>query len=66
MSRVGLTTIAILGFALLSGTAQAEIFKWVDANGKVHYSDRKMAIQAQKLNVKTGAATIGQNAKDVE
>ncbi len=66
MSRVGLITIVILGFALLSGTAQAEIFKWVDANGKVHYSDRKMNTQAQKLNVNTGSTSIGQSSTDIE
>ncbi len=66
MNRVGVVGIALLGFILLSGAAHAEIFKWVDANGKVHYSDRKISTQAQKVNVKTGASTIGQDTQSVE
>ncbi|NNC68277.1 MAG: DUF4124 domain-containing protein [Gammaproteobacteria bacterium] len=66
MNRVGVVGIALLGFILFSGAAHAEIFKWVDANGKVHYSDRKISTQAQKVNVKTGASTIGQDTQSVE
>ena len=44
----------------MSGAAHAEIFTWVDADGKVHFSDRKISSQAQKINVKTGAKTISQ------
>ena len=66
MNRVGVVGIALLGFILFSGAAQAEIFKWVDANGKVHYSDRKISTQAQKVNVKTGTSTIGQDTQSVE
>ena len=61
MKRIGVVGIALLGFILLSGAAHAEIFKWVDANGKVHFSDRKISSQAQKVNVKTSAKTLGQN-----
>ena len=63
MKRVGIITIVLLGLIVLNGAAHAEIFKWVDANGKVHYSDRKMNTKAQQLNVKTGTATIGQDSK---
>ena len=66
MKRVGIIGFALLGLIVLSSNAHAEIFKWVDTNGKVHYSDRKISTQAQQLNVKTGAMTIGQDSKDVE
>ncbi len=66
MKRVVMFGFILLGMIILSGTAHAEVFKWVDANGKVHYSDRKMTTQAQKLNVKTGTKSNGQNTKDVE
>ena len=66
MNRVAMFVVMLLGLILLSGAAQAEIFKWVDASGKVHYSDRKMNTQAQKLNIKTGSTTIGQSSIDVE
>jgi hypothetical protein len=61
MSKVGVITLALLGFVLMSGVAHAEIFKWVDENGKVHFSDRKTSPKAQTVNVKTGAKTLGQN-----
>ena len=66
MKSVVVFAFILLGMIILSGIAHAEVFKWVDANGKVHYSDRKMTTQAQKLNVKTGAKSVGQNTKDVE
>ena len=66
MKRVGIIIVTLLGFFVLSGVAHAEIFKWVDANGKVHYSDRKSSTQAQTLNVKTGASTLDQTSDDVE
>ena len=61
MNRVGIITITLLAI-MLSSAANAEIFKWVDANGKVHYSDRKISSQAQKVNVKTGTKTHRQNS----
>ena len=59
MIRVGslICAITCFGFSLLSGNVFAEVYKWVDANGKVHYSDRKVDSAAVKLNVSTGAAT---------
>ena len=66
MKRVGIIIVTLLGLFVLSGVAHAEIFKWVDANGKVHYSDRKSSTQAQTLNVKTGASTLDQTSDDVE
>lgn len=66
MKRVGIITVTLLGLFVLSGVAHAEIFKWVDANGKVHYSDRQSSTQAQTLNVKTGASTLDQTSDDVE
>ena len=47
------------------GTANAEVFKWVDANGKIHYSDRKVDSSAEKLNVSIGQASIGSSSSDI-
>ncbi|MCK8515505.1 DUF4124 domain-containing protein [Methylonatrum kenyense] len=33
-------TAGIVGALLLSGVAQAELYRWVDEDGEVHYSDR--------------------------
>jgi len=55
LKRVGVVGLFLMGMAVLSNAAHAEIFKWVDENGKVHYSDRKISPQAETVNVKTGA-----------
>lgn len=66
MNRVGMIGIALLGFVFISSAVHAEVFKWVDENGKVHYSDRKISSKAQKVNVKTGAQTLGQDGQEVK
>lgn len=40
---------ACLAFALVSSTAHAQIYKWVDGNGQTHYSDRKEEAGASKV-----------------
>lgn len=47
-------TALALGAALMlvSVAAAAEIYRWVDANGKVHYSDRPVANDAQSVEVR--------------
>lgn len=41
-------------WVLLSCSAQAEIYKWVDANGKTHFSDKKTdADKAEQVQLKT-------------
>ena len=51
MQRV-LLTIAFVLSLCPCGVASAEVFKWVDANGKVHFSDRPpSARSAAKVDV---------------
>ena len=68
MTRVGkiICSSIFISFLLISSNASAEIYKWVDANGKVHYSDRKVDAAAVKLDVSTGATSIGKSSQDVE
>jgi hypothetical protein len=43
--------------SVLACAAQAEIYRWTDANGKVHFSDQPVAHQkAEKVAVKTQTA----------
>ena len=65
MSRVVFITITLFAI-LLTSAANAEIFKWTDANGKVHYSDRKISSKAQTLNVNTGTQTLDHASQAVE
>ena len=52
---------AILGLALLLclGSASAQVYKWVDANGKTHFSDRPPPAEAKPSQIKpsSGAAS---------
>ncbi len=41
-------SLIVLAFCLSQHTAHAEIYKWVDKNGKVHFSDRKPVDQHKK------------------
>lgn len=43
--------VAALIFSLLSLPSHSQFYKWVDENGKVHYSDKKPATDAVKMNV---------------
>lgn len=48
----------------VTGTiASAEVYKWVDKDGKVHYSDQPTTADAKKLKAKTrDAATVSKPA----
>ena len=39
-------------FSSFAGVTQAEIHKWVDENGKVHYSDKKQDENAETIEIK--------------
>jgi len=65
MKSVGISLLVFF-VIVFSNAASAEIFKWVDANGKVHFSDRKISPAAQVVNVKTGTETISHKEQSVE
>jgi hypothetical protein len=43
---------ALLCLLLLPGLAAAEIYRWTDANGQVHFGQRPVAAGAEKVEVK--------------
>lgn len=52
---LGMTIRALLFLALVPGTAlHAEIYRWVDADGQVHFSDRRMQ-GAERTGIPTAA-----------
>lgn len=64
---------AIRRFLLLSGCmlpafSQAQVYKWVDAQGKTHYSERKEGSEGNKLTELklTPAASASQPARNWE
>jgi hypothetical protein len=42
----------VLGAACCASAGQAQVYKWTDANGKVHYGDRKDAAGARQQELK--------------
>lgn len=52
----------LLCLSLPSVSAAAEVYKWVDANGRVHFSDRKHAAeQAQRVDAQPEAESAADN-----
>jgi len=60
---VRMTFAAVMAILLLGPQAAArDVYKWVDANGKVHYGDRPEAAAAKKLEVRAAEPTPDENA----
>ena len=59
-----ISTVTLLGLLLLSTTASAALFRWVDDDGKVHYSDSVPPSKAQKGH--TEMDKLGNKVKKVE
>lgn len=38
---------------MLASICQAEVYKWTDENGRVHYGDRPQGSESEKLDIKT-------------
>jgi hypothetical protein len=49
------TLVAALAFALTTGSAAmaADIYKWTDANGNVHYNDRPLSESAERVAIES-------------
>ena len=47
-ARTGLSILSLLVSAVLVASASAEVYKWVDDQGRVHYGDRPAGKQADK------------------
>ncbi|NJN39716.1 MAG: DUF4124 domain-containing protein [Gammaproteobacteria bacterium] len=51
--------ITLLALACLAAPAQAQLYKWVDSNGRVQYSDRKPPDGKQSQEVKSTVSAVG-------
>lgn len=68
MMSARLFLMAVTGFLVVTGI-QAEVYRWVDEQGKVHFSDQPNSGGAQKLEIsepKPGSAGIDQEQLDTE
>ncbi|MCG8425983.1 MAG: DUF4124 domain-containing protein [Chromatiales bacterium] len=51
MKTLGITSVFALCCLLLSLQSQGGIYRWVDENGKVHFSDRPVQDDAQEMAI---------------
>ena len=51
--------LGVLAVLVFSQGAAAAVYKWVDENGKVHYSDKPPADNATEMDVETGGDSSG-------
>jgi glutaredoxin len=58
---------AALGLALLlcAGAASAQMYKWVDANGKTHFTDTPPPANAKSAPSKLSGAAVGTTSSDM-
>jgi len=48
-----LAIVIITSLSILSTDLQSEVYKWVDENGKVHYSDKPFDNKSKKVKIKS-------------
>jgi hypothetical protein len=60
------TATLILTAALASTTANAEIYKWTDDDGNVHYTDTPMIASSQRVNIDSKATDNAQVTAQVQ
>jgi hypothetical protein len=53
---------ACLTILFVSSTSHAEIYKWVDANGRTHYSEKKEDAKAKALELKVKSEPVSASA----
>ncbi len=54
-----------LSLIFIAGTAQAEMYRWVDAEGKVHYSDTKPPSSAKKVEEKSFGGNVAVSTENM-
>lgn len=57
-------TIFIIAALLLGTIANAEVYRWTDANGKVHYTDKKPAAKAENITDKVNKQNIDTSTEE--
>lgn len=61
-----LLSAAVLLSVVQPGGVQAKVYTWVDANGKVHYSDKKQNASAQDVSAKLKNSNTDSSHREVE
>lgn len=60
------TLFSLIITLLFTSSASAQIYKWTDAQGKVHYSDKKIADTAQAQDINLGTMPAAKAVVELE
>lgn len=55
----------ILGFIFVASTAHSEMYRWVDAEGKTHYSDTRPPSSAKKVEEKSFGGNVAVSTENL-
>lgn len=53
-------------FLMLNSAAHAEIYKWVDANGRIHFSDKPNSKDAEEIKIRGTGITLDKTDEEIE
>jgi hypothetical protein len=54
----------LIGLSLVTPYLQAEVYRWVDDKGRVHYSDRPVTGESTAIKIREGEATTAPAEQD--
>ena len=58
-------TLLLIGLLSISINAIAEVYRWVDNNGKVHYTDKKPAPDAENITKEVNKQNLDSSSRDI-
>jgi len=64
--RKFLTMVLLSLLVVAHGSASAQVYRWVDENGRVHYSDKPVGDKATTVDIKTGPTPAPVNRKGLD
>lgn len=59
-------TLVLIGLFSFSINTSAEVYRWVDDKGKVHYTDKKPAPNAENITKEVNKQNLDSSSKEVE
>ena len=59
-------TLFLIGLLSFSISSMAEVYRWVDKNGKVHYTDKKPAPDAENITKEVNKQNLDSSSREIE
>jgi hypothetical protein len=64
LTRIATLWVATLWVAMMAHAVFAEVYRWTDDEGNVHYSDRKLATNAEDITAKVKIHNIDSSQEE--